>query len=116
MTRARAFFNFFFPLRRALLGLGLFVGLGLGLPHLALAQQNLVNDSGVINLYDPYCLAGGPDDGCNLESFAVIYDTTTGSNLDALDQTSVSLDSFDDGYNAFLERIAAEWRAYRSPL
>jgi hypothetical protein len=96
-TRTRAFF---LALRIALLGIGVLLGLGLVQP--AAAQQNLVDDSGVINLYDPYCLAGGPDDGCNLESFAVIYDTTTGSSLDVVDQTSVSLDSFDDGYNAFV--------------
>jgi hypothetical protein len=96
-TRTRAFF---LALRLALPGIGVLLGLGLVQP--AAAQHNLVDDSGVINLYDPYCLAGGPDDGCNLESFAVIYDTTTGSSLDALDQTSVSLDSFDDGYNAFV--------------
>jgi hypothetical protein len=96
-TRTRAFF---LALRLALLGIGVLLGLGSVQP--AAAQQNLVNDSGVINLYDPYCLAGGPDDGCNLESFAVIYDTTTGSSLDVVNQTSVSLDSFDDGYNAFV--------------
>jgi hypothetical protein len=96
-TRTRAFF---LALRLALLGIGVLLGLGPVQP--ATAQQNLVNDSGVINLYDPYCLAGGPDDGCNLESFAVIYDTTTGSSLNVVDQTSVTLDSFDDGYNAFV--------------
>ena len=81
--------------------LALFVGLAL--PQLAVAQQNIEDDSGVIDL-NSVCHPGGvgQDDGCDLESFSIIYSDTTPSNLHVLAETAVTMDSFDDGFDAFV--------------
>jgi len=78
--------------------------LGLGLPQLANAQShNIVDDSGAIDLNNVcHPGGGGQDDGCALESFAVLYNDTNATTLDALSQTSVTVDSFDDGFYAFV--------------
>src|ERR1700675_3609548 len=98
MTNTGAFSGFLFTLRVDLLSLGLL--LGLGLPQLAAAQQNIVDDSGAIGMN--YLCDNSGEDNCLLESFAVIYDDTTTSSLDVVDQTSVSFDSFDDGWDAYV--------------
>jgi len=98
MKTTGAFFHSFFTPRVVLLSLAVLLGLGLTQP--ASAQNNLVDDSGQIGV-NYLCDNSGEDD-CLLESFAVLYDDTTPSSLDALDQTSVSMDSFDDGWDAFV--------------
>ena len=86
---------------RVVLTLGLFGGL-LFSTKLARAT-NIVDDSGVIDLNNVcHPGGGGQDDGCALESFAVLYDTTNPTTLEALSQTLVSVDSFDDGFFAFV--------------
>jgi hypothetical protein len=88
MTRTHAFFV-----------LALF--LALVFPHFAFAQSDLVSNTGVIDV-TYICDTVNGDDGCYLEGFAVIYGDTSSLNLHGLSQTSVSADSFDDGWDGYV--------------
>jgi hypothetical protein len=88
MTRTHAFFV-----------LALF--LALVFPHFAFAQNDLVSNTGVIDV-TYICDTVNGDDGCYLEGFAVIYGDTSSLNLHGLSQTSVSADSFDDGWDGYV--------------
>jgi hypothetical protein len=77
--------------------------LALGIPQLTFAQQNIVDDSGIID-FNNICHPGavGQHDGCDLEAWAMLYADTNSTNLHTLSQTSVTVDSLDDGFNAFV--------------
>ena len=75
--------------------------LALALPHFAFAQNDLVSETGVINV-TYICDTVNGDDGCDLEGFAVLYGDTSSLNLRGLSQTSVSADSFDDGWDGYV--------------
>ena len=75
--------------------------LGLAFPHFAFAQNDLVSNTGVIDV-TYICDTINGDDGCYLEGFAVIYGDTDSTNLHGLSQTSVSADSFDDGWDGYV--------------
>jgi len=80
---------------KALLFLFLIFGI-LVLPRTASAQQDIVDDE-TFDVSD-FCDFGF---FCELESVAVIFDTTTPSHLDVLSETDVNLDALDDGWAAY---------------
>ena len=89
-------------MRRAwvLAGLALFLTLVGSRP--ALAQQQNIEDNSAIYNVTPICDTVNGDDGCSLQSFAWIYGTTSAQHLDVITQTSVTLDSYDDGWEAYV--------------
>jgi len=70
-------------------------------PHSAVAQNDIFSDTGVIDV-TYICDTVNGDDGCFLEGFAVLYGDTSSTNLHGLSQTSVSADSFDDGWDGYV--------------
>ena len=75
--------------------------LALAFPRFAFAQNDLVSNTGVIDV-TYICDTVNGDDGCYLEGFAVLYGDTSSLNLHGLSQTSVSADSFDDGWDGYV--------------
>ncbi len=70
-------------------------------PHSAVAQNDIFSDTGVIDV-TYICDTVNGDDGCFIEGFAVMYGDTNSTNLHGLSQTSVSADSFDDGWDGYV--------------
>jgi hypothetical protein len=80
---------------KALLFLLLSLGF-LAMPRTAAAQQDLVDDQ-IVDVSD-FC---DLEFDCELESVAIIYDSTEPTQLDVLSETDVNLDALDDGWAAY---------------
>jgi hypothetical protein len=97
MSRTRALFALLFTARVVLITLGIGFGI-LGMPRLAMAQQDIVDD-------EYYDLSDFCDEdaigACYLESTSIIFATSSTQKLDVYSETYVSDELWDEGLGAW---------------